>query len=144
MGSSNPWLPVLGVLVALLLLAPAVVRLARRRARLTAVEDGSAARAWDELRDTAVDLGLRPPDTLTPRQTAAELGALLDDDGAAALARLRDSLESESFAGRPGEPLLADLRTVLWSLRRSAGVGRTLLATFAPRSLAPGWLGSRP
>ncbi len=142
-GGTFPWATVLGVLAALLLLAPAVVRLARRRARLMAVEDGSAARAWDELRDTAVDLGLRPPDTLTPRQTATELGALLDDDGAAALARLRDSLERESFAGRPGEPLLADLRTVLWSLRRSAGLGRTLLATFAPRSLTPGWLGVR-
>lgn len=135
--SSVPWGTIVGVLALLLLATPAVLRLARRRTRLMAVEEGSAAQAWVELRDTAVDLGLRPAETLTPRQSAAELADLLDDDGAAALARLRDALERESFAGRPGEPVLADLRTVLWSLRRSAGLGRTLLAAVAPRSLVP-------
>lgn len=133
-----PWGTIAGVLAALLLLTPALLRLARRRARLMAVEDGSAAQAWTELRDTALDLGLSPADTLTPRQATAELAHLLDDDGAAALARLRDALEQESFAGRPGEPVLADLRTVLWSLRRSAGLWRIVLAAVAPRSLLAG------
>jgi transglutaminase-like putative cysteine protease len=133
-----PWGTIAGVLAALLLLTPALMRMARRRTRLMAVEDGSAAQAWTELRDTALDLGLSPADTLTPRQATAELAHLLDDDGAAALARLRDALEQESFAGRPGEPVLADLRTVLWSLRRSAGLWRTVLAAVAPRSLLAG------
>jgi len=60
------------VLVVLAGLAvPAVRRLLRRRRRLSAtagVED-----AWDELRDTARDLGLPWSDSLTPRQAVASV-----------------------------------------------------------------------
>jgi transglutaminase-like putative cysteine protease len=123
----------------LLLLVPWAWRAIRRSRRLGAVDDGSAGDAWDELRDTADDLGLATSDTRTPRQVALDLAPHLDDRGRAAFDRLRAALETEVFAGRAAQPLADDVRAVLWSLRRRAGVARTLVAALAPRSLFARW-----
>jgi hypothetical protein len=104
---------------------------------LSAVRGGSALDGWIELRDTASDLGLNPGEGRTPRQLAADLAEYLDDSGAAALARLRGALEAESFAASGGVPAVSDVRAVLRALRRGAGLGATVLATLAPRSLLP-------
>ncbi len=135
-----PWPLVVSALAVLLLFTPAVIRAARRTRRLDAVGRGSALDGWDELRDTANDLGLASDITLTPRQLADELAPMLDDDGAAALARLRTALESQAFARDADAPAPRDLRRVISSLRRGSGVGRTLVASIAPKSLVRDWL----
>lgn len=134
----SPWLVI--VPLAALLLAPFVVRAIRRQRRIGLLARGSALAGWEELRDTADDLGLRTSDARTPRQLAADLAGHLDDTGAAALARLRTALEGEAFAERASAPSAADLRAVLRALRRDAGLARRIAAAVAPRSLFAGWL----
>ncbi|CAN5425553.1 DUF3488 and transglutaminase-like domain-containing protein [soil metagenome] len=139
--SSVPWWWSLIAVLLLIVVAPFVVRQLRRQRRMGEVADGSSVAGWEELRDTADDLGLRTTDSRTPRQLSDDLAPHLDDRGAAALARLRASLESESYAGRDGEPALADVRTVTRALRRSAPLGTRILARVLPRSLFTKWLG---
>ncbi|MBX3098842.1 MAG: transglutaminase domain-containing protein [Salinibacterium sp.] len=121
--------------LAALLLAPAAVRGIRRSRRMVATSRGSASAAWDELRDTAHDLGLPAAVARTPRQLALDLAPHVDSGGAAALTRLRIALEAEAFADRAGAPNPRDVAVVSWSLRRKAGLWRTLVSLFAPRSL---------
>jgi hypothetical protein len=126
------------LLVLLLLASPAIVRMARRTSRLRDVSAGSAARAWDEVIDTATDLRLGSGDSLTPRQTAESLSSGLDSAGREALDRLLASVERESFASRPGEPTAGDVVQVIQSLRQRAGVARRILAIAVPLSLVEG------
>ena len=135
-----PWQLLAATLAILLLITPAVIRAARRGRRLGAVGRGSAVDAWDELRDTAYDLGLATDITRTPRQLASDLEPHLDGEGIAALASVRASLESQAFAREGRSPTPHELRRVLASLRRVAGLPRTLAATFAPRSLVRTWI----
>ncbi|MEH0110301.1 DUF3488 and transglutaminase-like domain-containing protein [Tersicoccus sp. MR15.9] len=79
--ASSPWLVGLSLgIVALVavLLVPALLRAGRRRRRLDAVRDadsGSAAlTAWQEVLDTAVDVGRGPGAHETPRGFLARLG----------------------------------------------------------------------
>ncbi len=138
-----PWWMLVVALLAALLVTPAVVRVVRRTRNLGLVASGSAAAAWDELRDTADDLGLNTDDGQTPRQLSDDLRQHLSSSGVDALARLRGALEAQAFARHGGAPDPADVRTVIRSLRRSSGVRASLLATFAPRSLAARWLPER-
>jgi len=124
--------------LVLLLLVPWALRAIRRARRLRFVDDGSATAAWDELRDTADDLGLATSDTRTPRQLVIDLAPHLDERGRASLERVRAALESEAFARRDGLPDSDDLRAVLRALRRQAGIPRRLIAALAPRSLVQG------
>lgn len=139
-GVAIPWW--VGVLAGaiVLLLVPFLIRSITRARRLRAATAGSAAAGWDEIRDTVDDLGIPTSDTRTPRQFASDLDEYLDPRGRQALARLLAALEAQVFASRSGGPDPQDVRTVLAALRRSAGPGRTLLATFAPRSLFAGLL----
>lgn len=141
---TTPWAAiVLGVLLALVL-APLLVRQVRRQRRLAAVRGGSALAAWDELYDTADDLGWALADGRTPRQAADDLADRLDAPGRAALARLTSALESESYAERPGQPAAADVRAVLRALHRRAGVWRSVRGIVVPRSLVRDWLPQSP
>jgi len=133
------WWTIVAALAALLL-APAVARGIRRSRRIARTSRGSAVAAWDELRDTADDLGLATSAARTPRQLAHDLAPHLDDRGASALSRLRIALEREAFADRAGGPDRRDLAAVVWSLRRKAGPARTLVSLLVPRSLFAGWL----
>ena len=132
-----------GVLLLAIVLTPWAIRVVRRGRRLTAVDNGSAVAAWDELWDTADDLGMRPSEFWTPRQLAAELAGSLDDRGAAALSRLRAAVETESFAERTVTPDARDVRVVSRALRRHAGLARRLAAAFVPRSVVGRWLPKR-
>lgn len=132
-----PFFVALGVA---LLVGPWALRLARRNSRLAAARDGSARAAWDELGAVVTDLGIPTPANLTPRQLADELGPWVDDTSRLALSRLRAALEAESFAASAGAVPLDDLRVVLRSLRRRAGVGSRIVATVLPRSLVSAWL----
>jgi len=86
--------------VVLVLLVPAAVRALRRRRRLAALENGHASPAWDELLDTAVDLGLTEERAATPRSLAGRLEQSLPQDGASRdeLRALLAVVERERFA----------------------------------------------
>jgi hypothetical protein len=137
------WQTAVAAVIVFLLALPAIARIARRRSNLRDVVAGSAVSAWDELSETAIDLGMQPTDALTPRQTASALGTDLGADPVAALARVRASLERESFAGLAGEPKVEDVRVVLHALRGRAGLVRRVVATVYPRSLVLRWRGAR-
>jgi len=107
-------LALLGVLAI-----PAVARVAKRRSRVLALRLGSTLGAWEEVQDTALDLGWQLTDAETPREFADRLtidpdarefgesgpigGAPIGDPVAvAALERLRSAVEAESFARSGG------------------------------------------
>lgn len=170
---------ILGIaaLVLLVLLAiPAMARVARRRSRVRELHraselhggpehGGSAMGAWEEVRDTALDLGWRLTDSETPREFAERLtvdrndpvfgatgpigGSPISDPVAvAALGRLRTAVEHESFARAGGDSrpvdvraraTTADLRTVLAALRGGVERRVRLRAALAPASVLARW-----
>jgi transglutaminase-like putative cysteine protease len=153
-------LALLGVLAI-----PALARIVKRRARVRGLHHGSALGAWEEVRDTALDLGWQLTDAETPREFAERLtadrdtrqfGALgpagdapvSDPAAVAALERLRAAVELESFARSGGgrsqradtaSATAAELHSVLLALR--AGVDRRvrLRAALAPASVLAAW-----
>jgi transglutaminase-like putative cysteine protease len=130
--------PLLGAgLVLLLVLAvPGVTRSVRRRLRLRRAEH-AVAPAWDELLDTAYDLGVPARPDATPREQAALL-ATAPGARPAAVDRMLVAYERERF-GRPGsEPapdVRADLHTATHALRAAAGRAARWRAAVLPRSL---------
>ncbi len=152
----QPIASALGVtlLVVALLLTPAFLRRVRRRSRFRKLRDewGLARLAWDELGDTARDLGWAVPDTETPRAFAARLtDAIGADSRAAAVGRLLAAVERESF-GPPGRYIAHgvpdDLQEALAGLESRAGRALRVKAVLAPVSLIPAsWspaAGARP
>ena len=127
----------LGLLVALAL-TPMLVRLLRRRSRLSGAGEPRLAvsRAWDEVRDTWVDLGRSWPHG-SPRQVGAVVAKELSDAPARDALRqvvtaVEQSRYSRSFTSAPvGEPAAVLVKgmssTVSWDT--------ALLARFLPRSL---------
>jgi hypothetical protein len=93
------------LLLLLALLGPALARVGVRRVRLLRLRTGrgTAADAWREVRDEALDLRLPGPSADTPRAFASRLAAIdgLGEPERGALARIRAAFERESF-GRPG------------------------------------------
>jgi transglutaminase-like putative cysteine protease len=164
------WNAIVLSIVALLVLVgfavPAMVRIVRRRFRLRALErTGSTIGAWDEVRDTALDVGWRLTDAETPREFAERLSTtgplftatgpigglpLTDPAAMAALERLRVAVELESFAavGRPGATSAGpsgvrpdDVRLVIAALRHGVERGTRVRAALAPTSVLVGWFG---
>lgn len=154
---------VLGTLAAVLvllalLLAPMLWRAAVRRRRLggggrrgpggsgpAELTDAQVLAAWDELIDSAWDLGIPPDESRTPRSAARRITekAQLDADSAAATGRLALATERVLYAppGQPTtEPLASDVRTVRRGLRASAGrAGRTRALLLPPSSAQLWW-----
>ncbi len=131
------------VLVVLILLTPAVLRRVRRRNRLRRLADewGGAATAWDELRDTARDLGWQVPATETPRVFALRIEhAIAGTPGADATRRLLAVRERDAY-GPPARAtavgLASDLARVLEALEAAASPGARLKAALIPVSLIP-------
>jgi len=84
------WPGTIVLLIMLVVLIPALLRGWRRRGRLRRIRSGNAAgarypaaQAWDEVTDTALDLGIRFRHTDTPREVAARLAHRLQGHGAA-------------------------------------------------------------
>ncbi|MFC4242756.1 transglutaminaseTgpA domain-containing protein [Gryllotalpicola reticulitermitis] len=134
----------LGALVILaVLVVPLVVRQLRRRGRIGRLrQDGRPTHlAWDEVRDTARDLGLAASVAETPRAFAQRIRESWGAD--AALQRdLNDILEqlerTEYGPPRPHDRSyeLADAtQRVTRALARSKGIGTRLRALFVPVSL---------
>ncbi|MGW1178510.1 transglutaminase TgpA family protein [Kitasatospora sp. NPDC002543] len=164
--SEESWLlsgQVLGTLAAVLalialLLVPMLWRTAVRRRRLggggrrgpggsgpTELTDAQVLAAWDELIDSAWDLGIPPDESRTPRSTARRITeeAQLDADSAAATGRLALATERVLYAP-PGqhltEPLATDVRAVRRGLRANAGrAGRTRALLLPPSSAQLWW-----
>jgi transglutaminase-like putative cysteine protease len=136
----------IAVLVALVLGAPAMIRVLQRRRRLA---EGTAGALWDELTASARDLGLRLHPARTPRQTAGELTVLLSTSSAGASAaeavqRLARAEEAASYgrAGRVAHPDDAPaLRTVRRAMYRAVPRRSRLLARWWPASLVSGAAG---
>ncbi|MEV7428821.1 DUF3488 and transglutaminase-like domain-containing protein [Nocardioides sp. NPDC092400] len=150
-------LPVLGGgvgggLLLALALVPRAVRTRRRDRRLSAGPEP----AWDEVRDTALDLGLAWPYSRTPRQTgdwvAQHLGApagehtaeppprgpSLAPDAVRALDRMVAALEVLRYSPRGADAtgaLRAEVETVTEALRDGAPRRARRLATWFPRSV---------
>ena len=90
----------LGTVLALLVLAaPAIVRVRRRRQRLEIVSepDAQVEAAWAEIRDTVLDLGQRWP-AGTPARVGVEVGHDLDPDGAQAMSHVATLVERSRYA----------------------------------------------
>jgi transglutaminase-like putative cysteine protease len=131
-GANEGRLPVVRMLVVaavlLLLGLPAMARAVVRRRRWAGAAGPAAyaSAAWDELRDSAIDLGYAWSRTETPRQTAARLAeeGRLAEAERRALAWVARAVERTRYARVPGE--VGDLReevgTVVGGLR--AGTGR--------------------
>ena len=148
-----PWVSLLIALaVVVLLLAPALVRLARRSRRYTQIAAGTrpATAAWLEIVDTARDLGIPGGTDQSPRRLEALLaeGAPLGERARECLAELRLAVEREAYAAVPagagaaGVPAptptdvsATSLDVVLGALRARAGVPARLRAAVLPRTV---------
>ncbi|WP_380284749.1 DUF3488 and transglutaminase-like domain-containing protein [Kitasatospora purpeofusca] len=144
---------VVGLILFALLLVPMVWRALLRRRRLGAggrrrpggpgpdgLTDAQVLAAWDELIDSAWDLGIPPDESRTPRAAArriAETGEL-DEDSAAAAGRVALATERVLYArsAQIGEPLAADVRTARDGLRARLGRRERLRAVLLPPSSA--------
>ncbi len=150
-GSSWNWLWYaligLGALALLAVpLSPLLWRERVRRVRLGAharTEEGAAAHAltaWQELTDSAWDVGILPDESLTPRKAAARIVRLghLDPTAAAAVQRVADAVEQVLYAPRPRPVagLAEDVRQVIAALQGTVSGRTRLRARFAPRSAA--------
>ena len=154
-GASSWWWFGGGGAVLVLALAAFAPRMLRRR-RADRRLAGGLERAWDEIRDTALDLGLRWPFGRSPREIGQDLvrcfgstaqesaerparGAAQAPEAAAALDRLVDRLERSRYA-RPGsnvmdESIGTDARLVIEALTAGATGSARRRAEWWPVSL---------
>lgn len=127
-----------GVLgLVLVLLVPAGVRRGIRRARYVRVDSGrgGAEAAWEELRDTARDVGWLAPPTETVRDFALRLETALPDQ-TEVLERLRAEVETEAYGRWRGTGVdSADLRALVAALMRTVGPRDRIRAVLLPPSL---------
>ena len=144
----------LGVIAVLLLIGtPAVIRISMRRRRFDRIRQGvdPAGWAWQELRESARDLGVDARESSTPNELAAQLGAYLarapkrTAKAADALAALQRLVEDEAY-GVPayrynGEEMADELATVLRGLRRATPPANRFTATIVPPTLVDRVLG---
>jgi transglutaminase-like putative cysteine protease len=125
------------VLLALLAAVPALWRWGRRRRRLSAqaeIED-----FWEELRDTALDLGIAWPPSRTPRQAVASVIATqhLRGPAAEAATRVGRATEQARYAATPpaSDGLAEDVGTVRSALLARAERGQRWRSILVPASL---------
>lgn len=152
--SAVTWLLALALIVLLVTASPALIRFAERRSSIRAIRRGfaDAALGWVEVLHSAEDVGIRVPDTVTPREAARRLedafvvaasrrpgtrAARRLNDGVLALRRIAQAVEREGYARPTGRASVSadDVLSVVGSLRRSVGRARTLRAVVAPSSL---------
>jgi hypothetical protein len=127
--------------IAAALLAPAAVRITRRRWRWTRANDdvARAHAAWREFRDDLADFGLGGRPSEPPRTLAARVSAALPEPASAAVRRLALAAERASYAGRPSasQHPRRDGVTARRGLAAAARRGIRWRARFLPASLIP-------
>jgi len=140
---SGSVLAALGVLAALVLigLVPAAFRTAVRWGRVRRMRQGrdAATAAWDEVRDTARDIGWSAPDSETARAFADRLARQITIESDA-LGAFRGRVEDSAY-GRPdaAAPSPAELAAVRRVILRSAGTSTRVRAFLLPPSLLSRW-----
>jgi transglutaminase-like putative cysteine protease len=155
LGAILAW--VLGTLAVVgLLLIPAGMRRTRRRRRLDAASGSDPRQVWREIVDTALDLGLELPSTLSPLRAVDRLRDAASGDRrmprvtydvfsdvARAEQLWRYAPAGHSAAVGPQLPDLASrMRVALRAWERSQGWRVRLAAMLLPRSLAAGLRGT--
>jgi transglutaminase-like putative cysteine protease len=154
--SGTPLWPAVGggVLLAVLLVLPAVARLVRRRRRFAVLADAGAPvdaahAAWDEIVDTLTDLRTPVADAETPRAAVARIAEAgqFDEDGRSALRLLARAEERARYAATAVAPdgLAEAVEVVRSRLLAAAGRRAELRAVLAPASVveaASAWTGS--
>ncbi|GLX48252.1 transglutaminase [Streptomyces hygroscopicus subsp. hygroscopicus] len=141
------WLALTGLAALVVLAVPLAPLLWRARVRSLRLgghartEEGAAAHtlaAWQELTDSAWDLGILPDDSLTPRGAAGRIIRLgrLDPAAGAAVHRVADALEQVLYAPRPrpAAGVADDVRQVTGALHDTATRRARFRARFLPRS----------
>lgn len=134
----NP-LPIIGIvlLVVAVLVLPAAIRVMLRRRRFT-VSEWDVRSGWEEVLDTAIDLGIELPAGETPRAFGRRLVEQHASDPNA-VTELVEAIERASYApggARAARGDVADAaRRVCLALRTEAASGTRLLSTVFPRSL---------
>jgi transglutaminase-like putative cysteine protease len=141
------WAAWLLIAVAVLLigaaLLPAAVRMWRRRARLRAAADGPDP-LWEELADTAVDLGYVWSEVRSPRQVVTWLKREgISDDANQSLRTLAGAVEVSRYAAPSSRngittSMVDDLKQVEGSLRSQRTGWERARARMLPESL--GWV----
>ncbi|WP_017974142.1 transglutaminase TgpA family protein [Actinopolyspora halophila] len=142
--SLGPWLlpPAVVLLLVAGATAPALIRNARRRSRLSRVAAGApeATRlAWRELLDEFTDRGTAPAPSESPRGTSERLIRQydLDEDSARAVRRLTAEIERALYAPQGGGGVsTTELATAVEGLRRSRPLTRK--ERMLPRSVISG------
>ncbi|WP_455357192.1 transglutaminase family protein [Streptomyces sp. SYSU K217416] len=141
------WVVPLVLLALLIPLLPMLWRIQMRSRRL-AGSDGRApadamARtlaAWQEVNDSAWDLGILPDEAQSPRMAAARIVRIgrLDTEAAEAVHRVAAAVEQVLYAPvpRPAMGLGEDVRRIRAGLWAGLGLGTRLRALLAPRSAA--------
>ncbi|WP_267286775.1 DUF3488 and transglutaminase-like domain-containing protein [Kitasatospora acidiphila] len=138
--------------VVLLLLSPMLWRDRVRRRRLGGgrrrpggpgggeLTEAQVLAAWQELIDSAWDLGIPPDEALSPRHTARRISEAggLDEQSSAAAGRVALATERVLYAREPGlsAPLAGDVRAARDGLRATAGRRQRLRAVLLPPSAA--------
>ena len=144
----------LGVIAILLLIAtPAVIRISIRRRRVDRIRQGvdPAGWAWQELRESARDLGVDARESSTPNELATQLAAYLAHTpkrtakATDALRALQRLVEDEAY-GVPayrynGEEMADELTTILRGLRRATAPVNRFTAIVVPPTLVDRVLG---
>lgn len=128
------WVVIAVVLAGLLSATPAWLRRHRRRRRLA----GDIEDVWDELQDTARDLGVPWPDGLSPRGQSSRLTHhIATSEARESLGRLVGVLERTRYARPAGrtESSGDDGRHVITGLLDATEPGVRRRAAVAPRSL---------
>jgi transglutaminase-like putative cysteine protease len=132
-----------GLVLLLILAAPATIRVRRRSQRLS--PDGAAEEqvesAWAEIRDTVVDHGGAWPEG-SPRSIGEQVSTRLDGEEAASMGRVATLVERARYARTfTDTAAAADLPTVTQEIRRGIAAPlspvRRVLAVLVPRSLFP-------
>lgn len=111
----------------------------RTAAGRTAVDDpGRTLAAWQEITDSAWDVGILPDESLTPRKAAARIVRLgkLEDEPAAAVHRVARSVEQVLYAPVPrsASGLAEDARRIQAGLLGTVGFRTRMRALLLPRS----------
>lgn len=124
------------VVVLLLPLLPVLIRGSRRTRRYWRVwRRHSAADAWREVSDTAIDLGWKAGAT-TPREFEDLVRTGMGAPAQAALERLRSAIEATAYSPTPAPARVADIRLVRRGMARASSRGDRWRARFAPASAA--------
>lgn len=141
---ADPWQTVagigIGLVVLLILAAPATLRIRRRTSRLNPHQDDleRVEGAWREIRDTVVDLGGRWPEG-SPRKIGVAVSEQLDRPQADGMTGVAILVERSRYARSAPDEQLDELpeiaRTVRAGLAEPQSRWRRFLAFWLPRSL---------